>query len=118
LTNKADQTLVERKLIEDLLYGDEKFVREFAAASVQSFSEFAENYRTFLLQRNETNFRKVGHKIKPVAQMLNLEMIIDEYEHAKTLLLNADSDESDLVASADRIDEICKQVIADLEAMQ
>ena len=69
-----------------MLYGEEKYIKEFAEAAISSFSEFSENYKKFLLARDETNFRKAGHKIKPVTQMLGLEQILEEYEHAKTLI--------------------------------
>lgn len=96
-----------------MLYGDTKYIKEFADAAVISFGEFSENYKKFLVVRDETNFRKAGHKIKPVAIMLGLEMIVNEYEHAKTLLNNSGSDQ-ELANSADKIQTICDSIIEEL----
>ena len=96
-----------------MLYGEEAYIKEFADAAVISFNEFKENYRKYLIIRDEINFRKAGHKIKPVAQMLGLDLIIDEYEHAKTLLWD-EKDDEDLERSCDKMDEICEQVLKEL----
>ena len=87
---------------------------EFAEAAVTSFKEFQENYALFLIQRDEVNFRKAGHKIKPVAQMLGLGMILEEYEHAKTLIWE-NKPESDLSASSVKMSGICEQVLKELK---
>lgn len=97
-----------------MLYGQESYLKEFATAAISSFSEFSENYKKHLLSRDEEKFRKAGHKIKPVAQMLGLNQIIDEYEHAKTLLWDEKSDE-ELEQSADEIQQICSKVISELK---
>ena len=96
-----------------MLYGETKYMAEFAEAAVTSFNEFKENYRTFLLQKDEVSFRKAGHKIKPVAQMLGLELIIEEYEHAKTLIWE-DKPESDLRDSSEKMTDICNKVLNEL----
>ena len=96
-----------------MLYGETKYMAEFAEAAVISFKEFQQNYRTFLLQRDEVNFRKAGHKIKPVAQMLGLELILEEYEHAKSLIWEQ-KPESDLRGSSDKMTDICSRVLAEL----
>ncbi len=97
-----------------MLYGEEKFISEFAEAAITSFSEFRDHYSKFLLNRDEENFRKAGHKIKPVAQMLGLQQIIDEYEHAKQLLWDK-RPKKELEKSSNKIQEICTKVIAELE---
>lgn len=97
-----------------MLYGEEKYIREFANAAIDSFDEFSTNYSKFLLVRDETNFRKAGHKIKPVAQMLGLDQIIEEYEHAKTLLWDEKPDK-ELKASSDKIRGICDEIIEELK---
>lgn len=97
-----------------MLYGEDKFIKEFSEAAIQSFSEFRKNYKEHLLFRDETNFRKAGHKIKPVAQMLGLDLILEEYEHAKTLIWDEKPDE-DLKSSAEKMDEICTKVLTELE---
>lgn len=110
----SKKPLIDFSEISKMLYGDEKFIKEFSEAAVISFSEFQENYTRFLLQRDEDNFRKAGHKIKPVAQMLNLDQILEEYEHGKTLLWEEKPDE-ELKASAQRIETICNEVVAELK---
>lgn len=97
-----------------MLYGEEKYIQEFAEAAISSFKEFSENYQQYLLERDETNFRKTGHKIKPVLQMLSLEQLLEEYEHAKTLIWDKKPDE-ELVQSAKKVQKICTQVIEELE---
>ena len=113
-----ENTLVKRKVVSDLLYGDENYIREFAVATEESFKEFSVNYRKYLLKRDETNFRKAGHKIKPAAQMLHLDPIVDEYEHAKQLLWDEESTQQQLEKSVERIEQLCEQIIDDLREMQ
>lgn len=97
-----------------MLYGEDKFIKEFSIAAASSFSEFKEGYKTHLLARDETNFRRAGHKIKPVAQMLGLNQIVDEYQHAKTLLWDEKPDE-ELLQSVEKIQKICSEVILELK---
>lgn len=97
-----------------MLYGEEKYIQEFAEAAISSFKEFSKNYKQYLLQRDETNFRKAGHKIKPVLQMLGLEQVLEEYEHAKTLLWDKKPEE-ELIQSATKVQKICANVIEELE---
>ncbi len=96
-----------------MLYGEESYIKEFAEAALTSFAEFQENYSSYLLQRDEVNFRKAGHKIKPVAQMLGLGVIIEEYELAKSLIWDQ-KEEAELKASVKKMDKICNQVLAEL----
>lgn len=107
--------LVDFSSVHEMLYGEEKFIGEFSEAAIQSFSEFQKSYKEHLLARDETNFRKAGHKIKPVAQMLGLDQILKEYEYAKTLLWDDKSDEA-LRDSVQKIDEICAKVLQELKA--
>lgn len=86
--------LVNKQIIIDLLFGDEDYVSEFAAASVESFTEFKNNFQQSMRMRDLTMLRKAGHKIKPVAQMMELQPILDMYEEAKEMLEN-DSEASE-----------------------
>ena len=97
-----------------MLFGESKYIKEFAEAAVLSFQEFKENYTLFLIKRDEVNFRKAGHKIKPVAQMLGINGILDEYEHAKTLIWEEKPD-SELGDSSQKMNKIVDQVIAELK---
>jgi HPt (histidine-containing phosphotransfer) domain-containing protein len=97
-----------------MLYDDAEFIKEFTEAASDSFSQFAERYEEHLLKRNETEFRKAGHKIKPVALMIGVNEVVDEYEKAKKLLHNNEPDEK-LQESADKIKSITSEVIEELQ---
>lgn len=108
--------LIDLDALEKMLYGDKAYIKEFSEAALISFSEFNEHYKKYLLARDEEKFRKAGHKIKPVAQMLGLNQIIEEYEHAKTLLWD-EKPGSELESSADNMDKICTEVLTELESI-
>lgn len=97
-----------------MLYGEEQYIKEFAEAAISSFGEFSDHYKKFLLSRDETNFRKAGHKIKPVTQMLGLGQILEEYEYAKTLIWD-ERPQEELEASSKKMQQICSAVIKELE---
>ena len=97
-----------------MLYGDEKYIKEFAEAAIGSFTEFKQDYSRHLLSRDETSFRKAGHKIKPVAQMLEINGLVEEYEYAKTLLWENKSDD-ELHASSVKMTGILDQVLNELK---
>lgn len=106
--------LIDFTALNEMLYGDERYIKEFSEAAVISFFEFKTNYSKYLELRNEDAFRKAGHKIKPVAQMLGLNGILEEYEHAKILLWE-DKDDSEIRASIAKMDKICSSVLNELE---
>jgi len=112
-----DFTYINPERVSELVLNDDKFIREFAEATEKSFSEFKSNYGHYLLKRDEEEFRKAGHKIKPVALMLNLEVVVDEYEHAKTLLWE-EEERDKLARSAEKIDEICTKIIEELRTIR
>lgn len=95
-----------------MLFGESKYIVEFCEAALDSFTEYGAHYNQYLLARDETQFRKAGHKIKPVAQMLGLDNLLEEYENAKILLQTESSDQF-LEESVQRVDEIIKLVIQD-----
>lgn len=108
--------LVNFTALNEMLYGDERYIKEFAAAAILTFSEFNTHYAKFLAKRDEENFRRAGHKVKPVAQMLGLEQIIEEYERGKALIWEEQSDK-ELEKSINTIDSICSQVLTELETV-
>ncbi|MEX2602265.1 MAG: taurine dioxygenase [Balneolaceae bacterium] len=114
--NDTEFKRVDIKLVSDMLYGEEKYVNEFAIASIDSFSEFSEHYALYLMQRDMENLRKTGHKIKPVAQMLKVDEILNEYDQAKLMLINNASDEK-LQQSVDTVTSICDEVLNDFKKM-
>lgn len=103
--------------IRKLLYDDSEFITEFSEAASESFREFSAKYEKHLLNRNETEFRKAGHKIKPVALMIGVEEVVDEYEHAKTLLHDNETDKK-LQDSVDKIKDISAEVINELKSLR
>ncbi|WP_240386229.1 taurine dioxygenase [Balneola vulgaris] len=107
-------TLVDFTSLNEMLYGDDRYIKEFAEAAIISFNEFNESYKTHLTARDEENFRKAGHKIKPVAQMLSLQVIIDEYESGKALIWDKKSDK-EIQESVKKIDKLCTQVLMELD---
>jgi len=115
---QAPNTLyIDIDKIRKLLYDDAGFIKEFTDAASDSFRQFAERYEKYLLQRNETEFRKAGHKIKPVALMIGVDEVVEEYEHAKDLLHNEEPEER-LRESADKIKCITSDVISELQELQ
>ncbi|WP_234571588.1 taurine dioxygenase [Rhodohalobacter sp. 614A] len=114
---ESQKPLVDRKVIVDLLYGDEDYISEFAVASVESFSEFKVQFEKSLKKRDMENLRRAGHKIKPVAQMMKLEAVITMYETSKIMLEEGAADESikNMVA---KMNEYCTQLIKELKQLQ
>ncbi len=110
----SQDKIVDFTTLNEMLFGEAKYIKEFADAAVISFEEFKENYTLFLINRDEVNFRKAGHKIKPVAQMLGLNMILDEYEHAKSLIWEEKPD-VDLGNSSQKMSGILDQVLVELK---
>lgn len=108
---------IDIEKIRKLLYDDAEFISEFSEAASDSFREFSEKYEQHLLSRNEKEFRKAGHKIKPVALMIGVDEVVEEYENAKTLLHNNEPDKK-LRESADKIKSITSDVISDLESLK
>jgi len=108
--------LIDFSALNEMLYGDDKYIKEFAEAAVISFSEFNTNYAKYLAARDEENFRRAGHKIKPVAQMLGLEQLIDEYENGKTLIWE-EKPENELLKSIKKIEGISSQILNDLDSL-
>lgn len=107
---------IDPDLISKLVYHDKAFIKEFAEATEHSFDEFRKNYRKFLLERDEVNFRKAGHKIKPVVQMLNIDEVVEEYEQAKMLIWENRAQKL-LEESADTIEKICTKIIRELRTL-
>ena len=86
----------------------------FCEAAVSSFTEYGVHYKLYLLDRDEQNLRKAGHKIKPVAQMLGLNNLLEEYENAK-ILLQTDSSDEFLKDSVNRVESTLELVKQDLQ---
>lgn len=110
----ANTPLIDLSYINDVLSGDKKFLKEFSEAAILSFTEFCESYALSLQNREQDELRKAGHKIKPVAQMLNVQPLLDIYESSKELL-NEQAGDEELHESAKEMNMICAKIIAELK---
>lgn len=110
----SNKQLVDVQLIRNMLYDDDGYVKEFANASIESFTEFRDAFKVHVLERDMDELRRAGHKIKPAALMLNLNLVIEMYETSKKLLENnaATEDLSDLVSE---MENYCNQVLYEFE---
>jgi uncharacterized protein YjgD (DUF1641 family) len=113
-TNKP---LFEKKIIVDLLYGDEEYVSEFIEASLESFTEFKNNFEKHLSARNEEELRNAGHKIKPIAQMLHLDPIVEMYDESK-VLLEEEAPDPDIEELIKKMNAYCETLLNHLRAMK
>jgi len=107
-------TYIDFRELSNMLYGESEYIAEFAEAAISSFNEYDEHYRKYLLNRDEENFRRAGHKIKPVAQMLNVHILLEEYENAKQLLWDQEKDEL-LQKSVERTSSVISEVLKELD---
>lgn len=114
---ETQKPIVDRQVIVNLLSGDEEYVREFAVASVDSFSEFRKEFETSLKNRDEEHLRKAGHKIKPVAQMMLLEPIITMYESSK-IMLEEDAPDEDIKNLITKMNAYCNQLLKELKDLE
>jgi HPt (histidine-containing phosphotransfer) domain-containing protein len=108
----SEFTYLDADKIRELLYGEEEYIRDFCEAATESFTEFKQHYEQHLLDRNEKLFRNAGHKIKPVAQMVGADEIVEEYEHGKALLLNEEP-QKQLQESVQRVKNLVEEIIQD-----
>ena len=111
----TNNPLVERQLIVDLLYGDENYVKEFAKASVNSFTEFQIHFKEALVNNDEIKLRNAGHKIKPVAQMMNLYQILDMYEKSKDLI--GTNNRNEIKQLIREMDSYCGRLLNELKEL-
>ena len=114
---ETQKPIVDKKVIVDLLYGDEEYISEFAIASVESFSEFKTQFERSLKKRDMENLRRAGHKIKPVAQMMKLDAVITMYETSKIMLEEGAPDE-DIQKLIKRMNTYCSQLIEELKQLR
>lgn len=109
--------IVDRQVILDILYGDEEYVSEFASASVESFAEFKTNFEKSLVERDMETLRKVGHKIKPVAQMMKLDKVITMYETSK-IMLEEDASDEEIKNLVENMNKFCTELLKELKQLE
>jgi HPt (histidine-containing phosphotransfer) domain-containing protein len=113
---KPEIPLVDKNLVREMLYHDESYVKEFAGASIQSFSEFKKSFRQYVLAREVDSLRRAGHKIKPAALMLKLNPVIEMYEQSK-IMLEENASTEDLAGLVDQMDVYCNQVLFEFKEL-
>lgn len=112
-----DDPYVDQELVSNLLYNEEKYIKEFAEASIESFTEFKVKFNKFFLAGDMNMLRQTGHKIKPVAQMLKLDDLLVMYDQSKELLASNHplKEKQEL---ADKVDKYCTTVIQQFKEMK
>ncbi len=111
-----ERPIVERQIIKDLLYGDEDYLEEFVKVSIISFTEFKEKFELNLSERDLPTLRTTGHKVKPVAQMMNLYGLLELYEEAKDIIdQNKPDDELNVVLN--NMNKYCTLLLEELNEM-
>lgn len=100
---------IDANKIKDMLFDDNDYIIEFCEAGLKSFKEFMESYRCNLLNCDMKELRKAGHKIRPGALMMGAEEVVEEYENAKNLM-EQEADQSALVESVNKMNEICTTI--------
>ncbi len=117
MNKPMEDPYVDVDLVSNLLYNEEKYIKEFSEASIESFTEFKEKFTQFFLAGDMDMLRQTGHKIKPVAQMLNLDELLVMYEHSKDLLATSNpmKEKEELV---EKVVGYCDKVIHQFEEMK
>lgn len=106
----AEKLRIDFSSVINILDDEPKYVNDFCNAAISSFTKFKNDYRQYLLARELANLKNAGHRIKPVAQMLEIIQLLNEYNKAKIMLVN-NSSQKELQKSADKVDAICEQII-------
>ncbi|TYP95468.1 hypothetical protein LX73_0773 [Fodinibius salinus] len=100
----------------DMILGAPEHVVEFCEAAIESITEFKTNFHKHLTDRNIEELRGAGHKIKPGAQMMGADIVLENYEHGKDLI-KEEADQEELKALANEMDEICTKIKEDLDKL-
>lgn len=108
--------IIDPEKIENMLFDNAEYVAEFCEAGVTSFEEFIEKYSIHLMDRNMEDLRKAGHKIKPGAQMMGANEVIEEYENAKKLLSD-DATKEALEKSVKKMKKMCNVIKDELNRL-
>ena len=109
-----NDTLANFDEIDDMLDGDPEAQVEFYEAAITSFSDFCNDFKTCMSDRDLEDLRKVGHRIRPAAQMLGVTEINEKYEEAKQLLKNEETDQQ-VTDVIEEVDYLCNTIIDDFK---
>lgn len=108
-----NRSIVDREVIKNLLYGDEDYMDEFVKVSIISFKEFKDNFDRHLSNRDLASLRATGHKVKPVAQMMNLHGLLELYERSK-LVIQDNMPDNELNSVLKKMDTYCEVLLKEL----
>ena len=111
-----NKPIVDRDVIKNLLYGDEDYLDEFVQVSIISFTEFKENFDKHLSNRDLASLRTTGHKVKPVAQMMNLHGLLELYEKSK-LVIQENMSDDELKSVLNRMNAYCEVLLNELGSL-
>ena len=112
-----DYKYISPDKISEVLFDEPEHIIEFCEAGLSSFGEFKEHFGTRLVNRNMEGLRKAGHKIKPGAKIMGADIVVDEYEKAKTILDNGDASDKKLEATAQNMTDICSSIEDELKQL-
>ena len=87
---------------------------EFIEALEGSFENFIHNYRLFLLARDMERLRRTGHNIKPTAKMMEVDILLEEYDHGKSLI-RKDASIDKLRESGKRMQKIVDRILDEID---
>jgi hypothetical protein len=110
------KSIVDREVIKNLLYGDEDYLDEFVQVSIISFTEFKNNFEPHLSNRDLASLRTTGHKVKPVAQMMNLHGLLELYERSKIVIQDNLSDD-ELNDVLQKMNDYCETLLNELSKL-
>ena len=105
----TQNSLVQFGNVSKMLDHDPDAIKEFSEAAQESFTTFREEFQRHLNNRDMEGLKKVGHRIKPIAQMLGAEQLIETYYEAKDVLRTGDQNAID--ACIEKINRMCDQII-------
>lgn len=102
-------SVVQFNGIRKMLDNDQEAIKEFCDAARISFSSFQQEFRNSMQNRDLESLQKVGHRIKPVAQMLGIDRLVDLYYEAKEVLKQGIKEKVETVIQ--KMDQLCEQIL-------
>lgn len=91
--------------------------RELIMLTIQEFETFKEKYRKTLLERDVKKLRAAIHKNAVATRLLNFQELNQEAQKGKDILQEEDIDNNLILASIQRMDELCDSLIQSLEKL-
>jgi len=114
VVKRQEDKMIKIETIRELLMGQDSYIGEFAEASISSFEEFSKDFSKHMISNDMEKLRRAGHKIRPVAQMLNIDQVIDEYERGKRFLENQPNPQ-EIEQSIQKMNDLCNRIIGEFK---